>query len=59
MNAKELLNKIKDEYRDEFGVIAISKDEETYWYHVHEDEDLPDDSYDLALHWREKWKIKY
>ena len=54
MNAKELLNKIKDEYRDEFGVIAISKDEETYWYHVHEDEDFPEEEYDIALHWRQK-----
>ena len=54
MNAKELLNKIKDEYKDEFGVIAISRDELSYWYHVHEDEDLPEEEYDIALHWRKK-----
>ncbi|MFW6377439.1 MAG: hypothetical protein ACOCZ5_02215 [bacterium] len=41
MKAKELLDKyVHPNHRDELGIIAVS-DNLGYWYHVHEDEDLP------------------
>jgi len=44
MKAKEILDKyINKEQREQVGVIAIS-DNLGYWFHVHEDEEVPEDN---------------
>ena len=49
MKAKELLKKyIKPKMEDKVGVIAIG---EGYWWHVHENEDVPP-TMDIAIHVR-------
>lgn len=58
MKAKEILDKyVKEEERENVGVIAIltRKNAMSIWYHVHEDEDIPDDK-DIAIHIRHPTK---
>ena len=56
--AKEILDKyVKEEVRGEVGVIAIgvrksSKAGDVFWYHIHEDEEVPEEGFDIALHIR-------
>jgi len=54
MLAKEILNKyVKEDMRDEVGVIVISQkeaDKEMFWYSVHENEEIPAEDYDVAIH---------
>jgi len=53
MLAKEIKNKfVVPEMHDKCGVIAASKDEKnSFWYHVHENEKVPDEKeFDLAIH---------
>lgn len=55
MKAKEILDKyVKEEEGEDVGVIAIltsNKTGKAIWYHVHEDEDIPDNM-DIAVHIR-------
>ncbi len=50
--------KIKEKYvrenmRDKVGVIAISQEKDKmYWYHVHENEEVPKKGFDIAIHIR-------
>ena len=53
MKALEILNKyVKEEQLEKVGIIAISKNQDKmHWYHVHENEDLPDaNDYEIAIH---------
>lgn len=55
--AKRILEKyIKEGVREETGVIAISKskgaDNCSFWYHIHEDEEVPEEGFDIALYIR-------
>jgi len=51
LTAKELKDKyLKDDVKDKIGVIAIG---ESFWYHVHDDEEMPKDL-TIALHPREE-----
>lgn len=56
--AKEILDKyVKEEVREEAGAIAIgvrkgSKEGDIFWYHIHEDEEVPEEDFDIALHIR-------
>jgi len=56
MIAKELLEKyIKKEVREDVGVIAIfrkKQNQEMDWYHVHENEQIPNKDHDIAIHLR-------
>jgi len=55
MKAKEILNKfIKKEMVDKVGVIAISQTSEMHWYHIHNDEQVPEKGYSIAIHVRRK-----
>ena len=47
---------IKKEMRDKVGVIAITQGEDKTWYHIHDDEDVPEpeESLDIAIHIRKK-----
>lgn len=41
---------VQQEVHEKFGVIAISQDTENmFWYHVHDDEEVPEGGYDIAL----------
>ena len=55
--AKEILDKyVKEEVREEVVVIAIGRTTgrkgTVFWYHVHEDEEVPEEGFDIALHIR-------
>ena len=57
MKAKELLDKyVKEEVRKEVEVIAISRTTDrkgvAFWYHIHEEEEVPYKGLDIALHIR-------
>lgn len=56
MLAKEIKNKYaKEDMHDKVGVIAISQkkdDKEMLWYHVHDNEEVPEKDYDIAIHIR-------
>ena len=54
MKAIKLIEEyIKEEMKDKIGVIAISQDKDKmYWYHVHEDEEIPEKGFDIAIHIR-------
>jgi len=45
---------IKSDLFEDVGIIAISKDNyNMFWYHVHEDEELPNkEEYEIAIHIR-------
>jgi len=51
MKAKELLNEyVKEEELDKCSVIAISQDKDyMHWHHVHLDEEIPVEGYDIAI----------
>ena len=52
MKAQDIKDKyVVKEMHDKVGVIAIGKNEkgETYWWHVHNDEELPQDK-TIAIH---------
>lgn len=53
MEAKEYIKKyVKDEYVDDFGVLALKENEDGegwFWWHVHLDEELPDDGEIIVL----------
>lgn len=55
--AKEILDKyVKEEVREEVGVIAIGRTTgrkgTVFWYHIHEDEELPKEGFVISLHVR-------
>ena len=54
MKAIEIKKKyVKEDMFDKVGVIAISQSKEKqFWYHVHEDEKIPEKDYDIAIHIR-------
>ncbi len=45
---------IKNKKLGEVGVIAISQDRNKpeYWYHIHNDEEIPEAGFDIAIHIR-------
>lgn len=53
MKAKEVLDKyVKKEERAKIALIAIAKEDgKEFWFHVHEDEDIPK-GYEIAIHLR-------
>jgi len=55
MKAKEILDKfIKKEMINKVGVIAISQTPKMYWYHIHNNEQVPEKGYSIAIHVRRK-----
>ena len=51
MKADEIIKKyVKGEQDNEnVAVIAISQSNKIHWYHVHRDEDIPKEDYDIAI----------
>lgn len=55
MQAHELIQEyVKEDKQEDVGVIAIeeNEDDDLYWYHVHGDEEVPEDA-TVAFHPRD------